>query len=212
MTTTAAPDTETIRPTDATGASDIAITLSLVGTDRASVHAEHEVRGGLESHRESLMRFALTRTRNYAEAEDLVQETMLRALRFSSSYRPGTNLRGWLKTILRNTWINRGRAAAIRPKTLACDEAPRIFGALPDRSSHETPVQARDFTERRDEVDGPVHDAIAALSQEHRDVLLLSVLDEFSHSEIAEQLGIPEGTVMSRLFRARAAARRHFAA
>jgi RNA polymerase sigma-70 factor (ECF subfamily) len=184
--------------------------LPPVESDAAS--AEAEIRAGLEHEREPLMRYALSRTGRYAEAEDLVQETMMRALRFASSYRPGTHLRGWLKTILRNSWINRGRAAAIRPKTLATDEAPRLFSAVPDRSVAVEPVRSDDFLARRDEVDDRLHAAIARLSPEHRDVLLLSALDGYSHREIAERLEIPEGTVMSRLFRARKAARGHLAA
>ena len=179
----------------------------MANAESDAIVAEAEIRAQLEGERDSLMRFAMSRTGRRAEAEDLVQETMLRALRFASSYRPGTHLRGWLKTILRNSWINHVRTAAIRPSTIASEDGPLLFSSVPDRSASAEPIRSGDFLARRDEVDGVVHAAIAQLSPEHRDVLLLSVLDGYSHREIAERLDIPEGTVMSRLFRARKAAR-----
>jgi RNA polymerase sigma-70 factor (ECF subfamily) len=157
-------------------------------------------------HFDALFNLALNLTRNRKDAEDLVQEAFLRAYRFFDTYRAGTQIRAWLFRILRNTFINRYRAARARP-----DEVD--FGRI--ESSYEQTIDqvfARDHGQPTPEdivmegiLDSEVQQALAALPEEYRSVVLLALVEELSYKEIAAALSIPLGTVMSRLHRGRKA-------
>ena len=145
-----------------------------------------------------LFNFARWLTRNPDEAEDLVQETYVKALKGFASFELGTNFKAWIFRILRNTFLNSrtGLKAAMVPLE-AEGEDPNLpvemqtpETILIDRTSHEI-MQA----------------AIEELPVAYREVLLLCEVEEMSYAEIAATLGIPAGTVMSRLSRARRALR-----
>jgi len=135
-------------------------------------------------------------------AEDLVQETMLKAYRAWHQYQPGTNLRAWLLTILRNTFINqyRRRKRAGPHVDVHAIEAHTVFGEVQDVD----PEGA--FFHRI--VDDEVLRAIDALPDEFRETLVLSDVEGLPYAEIAEITDVPVGTVKSRLFRARQALQR----
>ncbi len=146
-------------------------------------------------------------TRNPADAEDLVQETYLRAYRSYASFTEGTNLRAWLFRILTNTFINSYRAKQRRPQETELGETEDLYlyrrlGRI-DTAALSAEDQLFDlFT------DDEVKAALEELPDTFRlPVLLADVLD-FSYKEIAEQLEIPIGTVMSRLHRGRKAMHR----
>ena len=141
-------------------------------------------------HVSSLLRVARRLCRNYDAAEDLVQETMLRAWRGLNQFQQGTNARAWLFKILFNQFYSDGRK-----QLTALQAAP-----LP---SVDRTVNPADTIE--------VLEAVSALSPDHRAVLLLAVVEGFSCREIAEIVSIPIGTVMSRLARARQAMRERLA-
>jgi RNA polymerase sigma-70 factor (ECF subfamily) len=168
-------------------------------------------------HMDALYRSALRMTRSPADAEDLVQETFLKAFRFHDHFEPGTNLRAWLFKILVNSFINRYRKTAKEPAMLSFEEP-----AVHDEA------EARWFVERVGEGEGvnpvtvPVAEiltqtsevlkefvgdevkaAVESLPVEFRMVVLLSDLEGFSYQEISEILGLNLGTVKSRLFRGR---------
>lgn len=145
-------------------------------------------------HLDTLYRVALRLTGEPAAAEDLVQETMLRALRAWRSFQPGTNARAWLVTILRNQFINSWRARRRAPTAVAFDAIPE----LPDVGDPDP--EGRFF---RDLVDDEVLAAVDALPDDFREVLVLSDMEGLPYAEIAVALGVPVGTVKSRLFRAR---------
>jgi RNA polymerase sigma-70 factor (ECF subfamily) len=127
-----------------------------------------------------------------ASAEDVVQEAIVRAWRSYGRFQQGTNFRAWIFRILFNAALNARRDAARRPVEV-------LAGEVPDRDV----VFLR--PEDVDRADDPAaRAAIAALAPEFRAVFLLATFEEFSYREISEALGIPMGTVMSRLFRARA--------
>jgi RNA polymerase sigma-70 factor (ECF subfamily) len=141
-----------------------------------------------------LLKVALSRTRNRADAEDLVQDTLLRAYRRIGAF-DGTYPRAWLLTILRNTQINRGRR--LRPVLLRDpDSSQRLHERRAALASAEAIVVGGAF-------DATVEDAVARLPARFRHVIELVEIDGLSYREAADALGVPVGTVMSRLHRAR---------
>jgi RNA polymerase sigma-70 factor (ECF subfamily) len=154
----------------------------------------------------SLYTAALRMTRNPADAEDLVQETYLRAYRGFGGYQDGTNLKAWLYRILTNTYINSYRAKQRRPEESDLGEVEdlylyrRLGGLEAARTGRSAEDELMDsFSEA--EVKG----AIESLPENFRLVVLLADVEGFAYKEIAEILDIPIGTVMSRLHRGRKA-------
>ena len=152
---------------------------------------------------DALYRTGLRMTRSEAEAEDLVQETYIRAFRFRHQFTPGTNLKAWLFRILTNTFINQYRRKAARPDTTELDDVEESIlyrhmrDVSPGSASPDPEAQLIDNT-----LSSEVKDALEALPEKFRTTLLLDV-EGFSYKEIAEVLDIPIGTVMSRLHRGR---------
>ena len=152
---------------------------------------------------DALYRTALRMTRSEAEAEDLVQETYIRAFRFRQQFTPGTNLKAWLFRILTNTFINQYRRKAARPDTTELDDVEESIlyrhmrDVSPGSSSPDPEAELIDNT-----LSSEVKEALEALPEKFRTTLLLDV-EGFSYKEIAEMLDIPIGTVMSRLHRGR---------
>jgi RNA polymerase sigma-70 factor (ECF subfamily) len=148
-------------------------------------------------HLDAIYRVALRLAGDTHDADDLVQETMLRALRAWDQYRPGTNARAWLLTILRNAFVNRYRRARRRGEVVDVHEI-ESFTVFPDAPDADP---EGDFFSRI--VDDEVVRAIDALPPDFREVLVLSDLEGLPYAEIAGIVGVPVGTVKSRLFRAR---------
>ena len=148
-------------------------------------------------HLDALYRVALRLTGDAARAEDLVQDTMLKAYRSWKQYRPGSNAKGWLLTILRNTFINDYRRRKLEPVAtdLEAIEPHAIYRAVED-----VDPEGAFFSKI---VDEKVLEAIDALPPDFREVLVLSDMEGLRYGEIAEALKVPVGTVKSRLFRAR---------
>jgi RNA polymerase sigma-70 factor, ECF subfamily len=149
---------------------------------------------------------ALRMTRNTSDAEDLVQETYLKAYRGFGGYKEGTNLKAWLYRILTNTFINSYRAKKRRPDETELDEVEDLY--LYRRLGGLEAAQAGRSAE--DELmdwftDDEVKLAIEHLPENFRLAVLLADVEGFSYKEIAEILDIPIGTVMSRLHRGRKA-------
>jgi RNA polymerase sigma-70 factor (ECF subfamily) len=148
-------------------------------------------------HIDGLYSYALVLTHNHAEAEDLVQETYVRAIPAIGRLRPESNIKAWLFKILRNIWFNQLRKRRSDPQMVQTD-VEGGFGdhlASPGKDSYE--IYAGKLEVRR------VRTAIEQLSLEFREVILLREFEELSYQEIASLLDCPPGTVMSRLARAR---------
>jgi RNA polymerase sigma-70 factor (ECF subfamily) len=152
----------------------------------------------------SLYSAALRMTRNPADAEDLVQETYLKAYRGYGGFQEGTNLKAWLYRILTNTYINIYRAKQRRPDETELDESEDVYlyrrlggleAAQVGRSAEDELMDW--FTEAE------IKQAVEDLPEQFRMAVLLADVEGFSYKEIAEILDIPIGTVMSRLHRGR---------
>ena len=150
-----------------------------------------------------LYNFAYWLTQDRAEAEDLVQETYMKALRGFSSFQQGTNFRAWMYRILRNTFLTtQAGLKASASVSLDSDDASA------EPAAAETPESV--LLARLDQ--DTIQNALEKLPVKFREIILLCDLEEMSYQEIGETLGIPMGTVMSRLSRARRAMRELLAA
>jgi RNA polymerase sigma-70 factor, ECF subfamily len=157
-------------------------------------------------HMQALYTAALRMTRNPADAEDLVQETFLKAYRAFDRYEDGTNLRAWLYKILTNTFINSYRAAKRRPEKADVEDVEDLYlyHRIGDLQAAGIGRSAEDevfdhFT------DDEVKKAIESLPESFRIAVLLADVEGFSYKEIAEITEVPIGTVMSRIHRGRKA-------
>jgi RNA polymerase sigma-70 factor, ECF subfamily len=149
---------------------------------------------------------ALRMTRNAADAEDLVQETYLKAYRGFGGFQDGTNLKAWLYRILTNTFINSYRSKKRRPEESELDEVEDLYLYRRLGGLEAVAVGRSAEDELMDLItDQEVKDAIEALPEQFRMAVLLADVEGFSYKEIAEILDIPIGTVMSRLHRGRKA-------
>src|SRR6202046_3246825 len=157
-------------------------------------------------HMGSLYTAALRMTRNPADAEDLVQETYLKAFRAFASFQQGTNLKAWLYKILTNTFINSYRSKRRRPEETELDDVGDLYlyhhlGALGSANAGRSAEE--EVLERI--TDDEVKAAIESLPDAFRIAVILADVEGFSYKEIAEITEVPIGTVMSRLHRGRKA-------
>jgi RNA polymerase sigma-70 factor, ECF subfamily len=148
---------------------------------------------------EPLYATALRLTRSRADAEDLVQDTFVKAFRFSGRYQRGTNLKAWLYTILHNTWRNRVRDASRHTVDVDSERVEEAASLPGGPVAFDTPEQIL----LRDTLDTDLQSALDALPALFREAVWLRDVEEFSYAEIAEMLGVPIGTVMSRISRGR---------
>jgi RNA polymerase sigma-70 factor (ECF subfamily) len=147
----------------------------------------------------------LRMTRNPADAEDLVQETMLRAYRAFNRFEEGTNLKAWLFRILTNAYINTYRKKQREPRKVSQDEVEE-FDLYRQLKDHDPDMAITPETIVLDRlVDSDVLEAIDDLPEQFRLAVVLSDVEGFSYAEMAEIMDVPLGTVMSRLHRGRKA-------
>jgi RNA polymerase sigma-70 factor (ECF subfamily) len=149
-------------------------------------------------HLKPLYRTALRMTGKEAAAEDAVQETYLRAWRFFHQYKSGTNFKAWIFSILHSVVINTGRREAMAPVATDWSEGE------PPAAEEVEHLTADDLETLGQKVGDAAREALFKMPPDLRIVFLLSSVDELSYKEISETVDIPMGTVMSRLFRARA--------
>ena len=151
---------------------------------------------------DGLYGYAMALTRNHAQAEDLVQETYVRAMQAMERLRAGSNIKGWLFTILKNIWLNQLRKRRNGPQMIEIEAWDDVVE--PSKDSHDLYVSKMEAEQ--------VRAAIRELPVEFREIILLREYEDLSYQEIANLLGCPVGTVMSRLGRARAKLRTLLAA
>jgi RNA polymerase sigma-70 factor, ECF subfamily len=153
------------------------------------------------AHFNALYNTAMRMTRNPSAAQDLVQETYLKAYRFFHRFEPGTNIKAWLFTILRNTYINAYRKTVRQQPQVDFEQVSPFLAdpATPSEWQERSSVEEMLHYVVQDDVKRALDD----LPEEYRLVVLLADLEDFSYKEIADIVGCPVGTVMSRLFRGR---------
>jgi RNA polymerase sigma-70 factor, ECF subfamily len=169
-----------------------------------------DIRDEAISYIDSLYRTALRMTGNPADAEDLVQETYLRAFRSIDQFKPGTNLRAWLFKIQTNSFINEYRKRVRRPRNTSLDDVEEyyLYNHLVESGVQPSPSVTEDEILAQID-DAEVFQALDELQDNYRQVVLLADVEGFAYREIAEILDIPVGTVMSRLHRARKRLKEH---
>ena len=179
----------------------VAQDLSLAGGDTGAPSVDSfEVE--MLGHLDTLYGVSCRMTRSTAEAEDLVQDTVVKAMRARDQFQPGTNLKAWLLRILTNTFINRYRRGGLERDLLDGPDADSLtdgwIGVSTMRAMRDPETQALSPL-----VEAEVQRALDELPAEFRLAVVLSDVEELSYKEIAEAMGCPIGTVMSRLHRGR---------
>lgn len=150
---------------------------------------------------DSLYSTALRLTRNTEEAEDLIQDTYLRAYRFFDKFQQGTNFKAWIFKILTNTFINKYRKKVRTPQQVQLEKVE--FGLESSAPKEGTDWDGYDENNYAELFDDDIKSALSQLSEDFRMVILLADVENFSYKEIATIIDRPIGTVMSRLFRGR---------
>jgi len=153
-------------------------------------------------HLDVLYGAAMRLTRNASEAQDLVQDALVRAYRFQHHFEAGTNLKAWLLRILTNTFINHYRRHARERRVLEADDSAPIGDGVMSRAAMRGLMDSTAVAQEgllREEILG----ALDKLPEDYRMMIVLADIEELAYKEIAETLSVPIGTVMSRLHRAR---------
>jgi RNA polymerase sigma-70 factor (ECF subfamily) len=153
-------------------------------------------------HLGSLLAVATRMTRNPAEAEDLVQDTFVKAMRAREQFEAGTNMRAWLLRILTNTFINRYRRGGLEKSVLEGPDADPLADGWISSSTMEA-MRDPESQALRPVLEQEIRHALDELPDEFRLAVMLADVEELSYREIADIMGCPIGTVMSRLHRGR---------
>ena len=151
-------------------------------------------------HMDALYNFALTLTKDSASAEDLVQDTIVKAYRFFDSYEMGTNAKAWVFRILKNSFINDYRKRTNRPSQVDYDEVASFYESIRGESTDTSDMEDRMY---RELLDDHITSALEQLPEDFRTVVLLCDIEEFTYEEISNMLDVPIGTIRSRLHRGR---------
>jgi len=174
------------------------------GTRSPSPRDRAEFEREMVVHLDSLYRAAMGMTRDKSNAEDLVQDTFVRAFQFYGQYQGGTNGRAWLFRIMTNLYINSYRRKHREPERVSYDELEDfyLYNRLSDAQGRAPGTAPEIEVVQRVEAEA-IKEAIERLPEEYRDTVILADLNEFAYQEISEMLQIPIGTVRSRLSRGR---------
>src|SRR3989339_1965063 len=151
-------------------------------------------------HMDALLNFAIRMTGNEDDANDLVQETYLRAFRFFDKFERGTNCKAWLFRILKNTFINSYRKKTKEPDKVDYEDVEKFYQTVKPSSTDSAHLEKEIYDNL---LDDEISSAIASLPDDFKTVIILSDIEGFTYDEIADFIDCPVGTVRSRLHRAR---------
>lgn len=151
-------------------------------------------------HMDALFNFALKMTGDSDEADDLVQETYLKAFRFFDKFEKGTNCKAWLFRIMKNTYINKYRKETKEPDKVDYEEVENFYENVKPSSTDSAHLEKDIFDNL---LDDELSEAINSLPDDFKTVVILCDIEGFTYEEIADFIDVPVGTVRSRLHRAR---------
>lgn len=151
-------------------------------------------------HLDALYNFGLRLTSDPNDAEDLVQDTIVKAYRFFSSYEKGTNAKAWLFRILKNSYINNYRKKFKKPQQVDYDEVASFYETIRAERTDSSDLEDKMF---RELIDDDISKALDEIPENFRTVVLLCDVEDFTYEEIANMLDVPIGTIRSRLHRGR---------
>lgn len=151
-------------------------------------------------HLDVLYNFALRLTTDPNDAEDLVQDTIVKAFRFFDSFENGTNAKAWLFRILKNSFINNYRKTSKRPQQVDYDEVSSYYESIRAERTETSDLESLMF---RELMDDEMSIALSQLPEDFRTVVLLCDVQNYTYEEIANMLDVPIGTIRSRLHRGR---------
>ncbi|HMB96891.1 MAG TPA: sigma-70 family RNA polymerase sigma factor [Balneolaceae bacterium] len=151
-------------------------------------------------HLDALYNFALRLTTDPNDAEDLVQDSIVKAFRFFSSYEKGTNAKAWLFRILKNSYINSYRKKSSKPQEIDYDEVATFYETIRAERTETSDLEDKMF---RELIDDDITKALDEIPEDFRTVVLLCDVEDFTYEEIANMLDVPIGTIRSRLHRGR---------
>lgn len=151
-------------------------------------------------HFAALHNFALKMTNDYDIADDLVQDTFIKAYRFYEKFEKGTNIKAWLYRIMKNSFINQFRKSSNLPEKIDYDDVENFYENIKSEAKNSNDLEKDIFNNIFDD---EVTKALNSLSDEFKTVILLCDIENYSYEEVAEFLDCPVGTVRSRLHRAR---------
>ncbi|MEX0823828.1 MAG: sigma-70 family RNA polymerase sigma factor [Balneolaceae bacterium] len=151
-------------------------------------------------HLDALYNFGLRLTADPNDAEDLVQDTIVKAYRFFSSYEKGTNAKAWLFRILKNSYINNYRKKSKKPQEVDYDEVSSFYESIRAERTETSDLEDKMF---RELIDDDISNALDEIPEDFRTVVLLCDVEDFTYEEIANMLDVPIGTIRSRLHRGR---------
>lgn len=149
---------------------------------------------------DALYNFGLRLTADPNDAEDLVQDTIVKAYRFFSSYEKGTNAKAWLFRILKNSYINNYRKESKKPQEVDFDEVATFYETIRDERVDTSDLERKMF---RELIDDDLAKALDDIPEDFRTVVLLCDVEDFTYEEISNMLDVPIGTIRSRLHRGR---------
>lgn len=173
------------------------ILLALID-DQNQLYADFEKEA--VPHMDALFNFALRMTGDSDEADDLVQETYLKAFRFFDKFEKGTNCKAWLFRIMKNTYINSYRKSSKEPDKVDYEEVENFYENIKPSSTDSAHLEKEMYDNL---LDDELSNAIASLPEDFRTVIILCDIEGFTYDEIADFVDVPVGTVRSRLHRAR---------
>lgn len=161
---------------------------------------QQDFKSEMMPHLDSMYNFALRLTMDPTDAEDLVQDSVVKAFRFFHSYEKGTNAKAWLFRILKNSYINNYRKKSKRPNEVDYDEVSTFYETIRADQTDTSDLEERMY---RDMLDDTVTKALESIPEDFRSVVLLCDVEGFTYEEIANMLDVPIGTIRSRLHRGR---------
>lgn len=167
---------------------------------REEVAKQDDFQDEIVPHLDAMYNFALRLTSDPNDAEDLVQDTIVKAYRFFSSYEKGTNAKAWLFRILKNSYINNYRKRSKQPSQVDYDEIATFYETIRSDRTDTTDLESQMF---RQLVDDDISNALEKLPEDFRTVVLLCDVESFTYEEISNMLDVPIGTIRSRLHRGR---------